>query len=159
MCLFNKTFCSIHIRHKGDLKRKLFNWEMTCIPIKHLCSGQLKCPKRMVQTASLGIRSRGGSRWTEMVPEVEFKLIPEQDCSRHSEEVDRIYKGRSSMSQKLVSISEHDLFQTAKDSLLWEEQRAVAEFLLPTRLCIKAFYIHCFTQSSQMYDMSALLRS
>lgn len=39
MCLFNKTFCSIHIRHKGDLKRKLFNWEMTCIPIKHLCSG------------------------------------------------------------------------------------------------------------------------
>lgn len=51
--------------------------------------------------------------------EIEFKLIPEQDCRRQSEEADGIYEGRSSISQILVSISEHDLFQMgAKDPLL-----------------------------------------
>ena len=54
--------------------------------------------------------------------EVEFKLIPEQDCCRQSEEADgiyegrssmsQIYEGRSSMSQIFVSSNEHDLFQT-----------------------------------------------
>lgn len=48
MCLFNKIFCNIHIRHKGDLKKKVFNWEMICIPVKHLSNGKLKCPKRVV---------------------------------------------------------------------------------------------------------------